>query len=229
VAKQSTPPPDDGGGAQMEELLQQHEAEAAAVVEESAYLGGDLEEEQLEEEALEQQIARELDQESSSSERRIKLLEEQLAETNALVKKLSERNESTAGIVIATLDEQRTAQNRIKYDRIREAGGFAVIQLHNDESASRNWPVPITVNGHKVEVPRGVPVRVNVAYVEALDNSSYTSHEKVLDGNDNPRIEPRFHQFYPYHMIDETGNQQVRPEHDFKVDPAAREMLRRVA
>jgi hypothetical protein len=202
-----TPPKPD-----LEALLKEHDEAVKAAVDDGegeTYFSKGVEQEEQELEDQTQRITRELDEQTSASDRRIQLLEEQLRETNDLVKRLADKSPDLDAMVADEMERQREHFNRIRYKRIINNGGWCVIQMHTHEEAGRNYPVHVAVNGQVWNLPRGVPVRVPVCVVEALDHAHVDTLIKEVDGEGNPHLRHYDFLYYPYSMLDETGRQVV--------------------
>lgn len=72
------------------------------------------------------------------------------------------------------------------------------ITLQQSEKDNGDWPVPVIVNGSRVDLPRGVEVPVLGSYLEALQNAQYS----VFEQRDKEIVERKVPRFpFSYHGV----------------------------
>lgn len=135
-------------------------------------------------------------------ERKIKLLEEQLAENLDLVQKIAKDRGGYSAVARETALLQAMIERRRTYDRIRSNGGLCTILVHTHEDPRQNWDIPLGVNGHVLLIKRGEPTVIPVEHLEVLDNAVYDFWIKELDGNENPQVVHYQRLSYPYSLLE---------------------------
>jgi hypothetical protein len=140
---------------------------------------------------------------TSRLERKIKLLEEQLAENMELVQKIAKDRGGYSAVAREVALIQAAMERRSTYDRIRTKGGLCTVLIHTHEDPAQNWPVPLGVNGNLLIVRRGDATVLPVEHLEVLDNAVYDVWTKELDVDENPRLVHYQRLSYPYSLLDE--------------------------
>jgi len=182
--------------------------QAARAEEPDVYVGRTPEQIAEQEEAARPGIERAGNERSSAeAERRIQTLEDQLAETMQLVKKLArDRGGYDAVAAEAELLANEHARRRV-YERIAKNGGWCTIVVHTHEDPSQNFPVYLRSNDIVQSVKRGVPTVIPVQLLEVLDHALVDHWVKEVDQNENPILRRELRLSYPYALLDYTGQQ----------------------
>lgn len=176
-------------GIQAQEILDNVTAELNAQADEADRKGDDTDERIA---ALESQLARQLD----LQEKQQRLLEE----TAALVQQQAALGVN--GMAESAKDAQLEKLRLMKIQGIMERGGTATIVIHpNPSNPKENWPVPLGINGQRVDVKRGVPTRVPVEFLGCLEEARVETVEpRVINGQVVPTA-VNIHS-YPYNIVD---------------------------
>lgn len=149
------------------------------------YLAGDSGDAAEEAQAHEEkQLEQQLDRESSASERlAIEKLLQRLDEQSATIKAL----EAKVGLLTVPKsmaeDREKMIADQIK-EQIR-GRTHVKVQLHTHENPNHNWDVPVSVNGERWVLQRGIPQEVPVSVVEVLQHAIVEGHQRIVDDEGN--------------------------------------------
>lgn len=165
---------------------------------------GDTEREEEQDEADRLADVRQRDMESSSTERRILLLEEKLAEQAVTIQRLS-RDKGFTDIDDVARDAMEAAEYarwRPYYDLIKRRGGICTITINPVNEGEPNQPVPVGHNGKWYFLPRGVPIKVSAEVLEVLVNAVRISREPLVDANGDRHWTIVKKRTYPFMVMD---------------------------
>lgn len=112
--------------------------------------------------------------------------------------------ETPAGLETPVLGARR--RGRAEYSSGRE-DPMVTIQIHRSENDTQNYPIPVSVNGTTILVPRGQKVKIPYRYYEALRNACQVQtvvdkDNRIIEVNEVPVYPMQVYEFPPAEEIE---------------------------
>lgn len=96
---------------------------------------------------------------------------------------------------------QNRTSMQVAFDANAPAAGYSRVVIHRDPTPKApNSPVPVSVNGRLLHIPRGIEVDVPTEFVEALDNARSKVLVEVEGNNERSTYIEQTQQSYPFQV-----------------------------
>ena len=206
----------------IDQVIDEHDRAFAALDEgpiTEVYPGRSPERQEKLDHEAEEAAAKAADSETANDRIRIARLEQQLAESNALLTKLLQSNGlNIQAIAAGAAAVNRADQIRHLFHAIRKSGQLPIVQVNMHENPAQNTPVKINIDGKVWEIPRGRAVRVPVEVWAVLDaariegtrfRTARTPNAGVVTPDGFTREEPYSYHRFPYALLSHYEEQKA--------------------